>query len=58
MHLIGECGCCSTEIECMLIDKTTLQDLAVFHPDEEQSLFVRIDQTTTAAGRQVRQKIF
>jgi len=42
----------------MLIDKTTLQDLAVFHPDEEQSLFVRIDQTTTAAGRQVRQKIF
>ena len=58
MHLTGECGCCSTEIECMLIDKTTLQDLAVFHPDEEQSLFVRIDHTTTAAGRQVLQKIF
>ncbi len=58
MHLTGECGCCSTEIECMLIDKTTLQDLAVFHPDEEQSLFARIDHTTTASGRQVLQKIF
>jgi DNA mismatch repair ATPase MutS len=42
----------------MLIDKTTLQDLAVFHPDEEQSLFAQIDHTSTAAGRQVLQKIF
>ncbi|MEN9951375.1 MAG: hypothetical protein RLY85_2127 [Bacteroidota bacterium] len=58
MHPIGECVCYSIEIECMLIDKTTLQDLAVFHPDEGQSLFPQIDHTDTATGKQVLQKFF
>ena len=35
----------------MQTDKTTLHDLAIFHHDEEQSLFRHLDFTTTTGGR-------
>ncbi len=42
----------------MLVDKTTLYDLSVFHKEEEYSLFNRIDNTKTQAGKIVLQQIF
>lgn len=36
----------------MQADKTTIHDLAIFHRDEEQSLFRHIDFTTTAGGKE------
>lgn len=35
----------------MQIDKTSLQDLSVFHPDEEQSVFHFLNRTQTNEGR-------
>jgi DNA mismatch repair protein MutS len=35
----------------MQADKTTLNDLSIFHSDEEQSVFRRLDFTTTVGGR-------
>ena len=42
----------------MQIDKTTLNDLSVFHTDEEYSLFNRFDYCRTNEGRAVLKKIF
>ncbi|PHX74515.1 MAG: DNA mismatch repair protein MutS [Chitinophagaceae bacterium] len=42
----------------MLVDKTTLYDLSVFHKEEEYSLFKRIDNTKTQAGKQVLHQFF
>jgi DNA mismatch repair ATPase MutS len=42
----------------MQIDKTTLNDLSVFHADEEYSLFNRFDYCRTNEGRAVLKKIF
>nr|MCU0709837.1 hypothetical protein [Pirellula sp.] len=35
----------------MVIDQTTLQDLSIFHPQEESSLFSRFNFTRTSHGR-------
>ncbi len=35
----------------MHIDQTTLLDLSIFHPDEEQSVFHQLNRTRTNAGR-------
>lgn len=42
----------------MLVDKTTLYDLSVFHKEEEYSLFHKIDFTKTQAGKSILQKFF
>jgi DNA mismatch repair ATPase MutS len=42
----------------MLVDKTTLYDLSVFHKEEEYSLFKRIDNTKTQAGKKVLHQFF
>jgi DNA mismatch repair protein MutS len=36
----------------MQADKTTLADLAIFHPEEERSIFTCIDYTQTTGGRE------
>src|SRR3954462_7858681 len=35
----------------MQADKTTINDLSIFHPEEEQSVFHHLDFTTTSGGR-------
>jgi DNA mismatch repair ATPase MutS len=35
----------------MLVDNITLYDLSIFHREEEQSLFSKIDHTRTSAGK-------
>ncbi|HEX8462777.1 MAG TPA: DNA mismatch repair protein MutS, partial [Segetibacter sp.] len=35
----------------MQTDKTTLNDLSIFHKDEEQSVFHRLDFTTSVGGK-------
>lgn len=57
MHPIEECASNSTETEFMQIDNTTLNDLSVFHQEDEQSLFHKIDHTRTVEGRMVLQKL-
>ncbi len=42
----------------MLVDKTTLYDLSVFHREDEQSLFHKIDYTRTTEGKAELRKIF
>jgi DNA mismatch repair protein MutS len=42
----------------MQVDKTTLQDLAVFHTEEEYGLFHKMDHAKTLEGKQVLKKIF
>lgn len=42
----------------MLVDKTTLYDLSVFHREDEQSLFCKIDYTRTAEGKAELKKHF
>ncbi len=42
----------------MEIDQTTLTDLAVFHHDDEQSIFGKFDLTRTTGGRDHLRKIF
>lgn len=42
----------------MQVDKTTLQDLAVFHTEEAYGLFHQVDRATTQEGKQVLKKIF
>ena len=41
----------------MLVDKTTLHDLSIFHHDEEQSIFHHLDFTQTNGGREKLRKI-
>ena len=36
----------------MQVDKTTLQDLSIFHSDEEQSVFHHLNFTQTNDGRE------
>ena len=36
----------------MRVDKTTLQDLSIFHHDEEQSVFHHLNFTQTNGGRE------
>lgn len=42
----------------MRTDATTLQDISVFHPDENDSLFHRLDFTTTHGGREQLRHLF
>lgn len=42
----------------MRVDKTTLYDLAVFHKEDEYSLFSKIDYTRTAEGRSALYHLF
>lgn len=42
----------------MLVDNITLYDLSIFHREEEQSLFNKIDHTRTSAGKAELKKIF
>lgn len=42
----------------MLVDKTTLYDLSVFHREDEQSLFYKIDYTRTTEGKAELKKLF
>lgn len=42
----------------MEIDQTTLTDLAVFHHDDEQSIFGKFDLTRTTGGRDHLRRIF
>lgn len=42
----------------MRVDKTTLYDLAVFHKEDENSLFSKIDYTRTAEGRSALYQLF
>jgi DNA mismatch repair ATPase MutS len=42
----------------MRVDKTTLYDLAVFHKEDEYSLFSKIDYTRTAEGRSALYQLF
>ena len=42
----------------MLVDKTTLYDLSVFHREDEQSLFYKIDYTRTNEGKAELKKLF
>lgn len=41
----------------MQIDKTTFSDLGIFDREEESSLFVRLDFTTTSAGKEWLERI-
>ena len=36
----------------MQVDKTTLQDISIFHREEEQSVFYRLNRTQTNGGRE------
>ena len=36
----------------MQVDKTTLQDISIFHREEEQSVFYRLNKTQTNGGRE------
>ncbi len=36
----------------MQVDKTTLQDISIFHREEEQSVFYRLNKTKTNGGRE------
>ena len=36
----------------MQVDKTTLQDISIFHREEEQSIFFRLNKTHTNGGRE------
>ena len=58
MHLTEECVSNSTGTEFMQIDHTTLNDLSIFHREDEHSLFHKMDHTRTVEGRMVLQKIF
>jgi DNA mismatch repair ATPase MutS len=42
----------------MRTDATTLQDISVFHPDENDSLFHRLDFTSTHGGREELRRLF
>ncbi|HRP44208.1 MAG TPA: DNA mismatch repair protein MutS [Ginsengibacter sp.] len=42
----------------MDIDHTTLEDLSVFHPEENLSLFDKFDRTRTTGGREALRKLF
>ncbi len=42
----------------MNIDKISLQDLSIFHPEEEQSVFHRLNYTRTVGGREWMLKFF
>lgn len=42
----------------MLVDNITLYDLSIFHREEEQSLFSKIDHTRTSAGKAALKKNF
>lgn len=42
----------------MRVDKTTLYDLAVFHKEDEYSLFAKIDFTRTGEGRSALYQLF
>lgn len=42
----------------MRVDKTTLYDLAIFHKEDEYSLFAKIDYTRTAEGRSALYHLF
>ena len=41
----------------MQADKTTLQDLSIFHAEEEQSVLKHLDFTTTVGGRDVLRQL-
>lgn len=41
----------------MQVDNTTLNDLSIFHKEDEHSLFQKIDQTRTIEGRLVLQQL-
>ena len=42
----------------MLVDNITLYDLSIFHREDEQSLFNKIDHTRTNAGKvELKKKI-
>jgi DNA mismatch repair protein MutS len=57
MHPTGGCAFNSIETEFMQVDNTTLHDLSVFHQEDEQSLFHKIDHTRTVEGRLVLQQL-
>ena len=42
----------------MLVDNITLYDLSIFHREDEQSLFNKIDHTRTNAGKAELKKKF
>ncbi|MCO6497515.1 MAG: DNA mismatch repair protein MutS [Chitinophagaceae bacterium] len=42
----------------MEIDNTTLEDLSVFHPEEDLSLFDKYDHTRTSGGRDMLRRLF
>jgi DNA mismatch repair protein MutS len=42
----------------MRVDATTLQDISIFHPDENDSLFHRLDFTSTHGGREELRRLF
>jgi len=42
----------------MQIDQTTYQDLSIFHPEEEYSVFHRLDRTRTDAGKIQLHKLY
>ncbi|MFN6374729.1 MAG: MutS-related protein [Chitinophagia bacterium] len=52
------CAFNSTGTEFMQIDQTTLNDLSIFHREDEHALFHKIDHTRTVEGRMVLQHIF
>ena len=41
----------------MQVDNTTLNDLSIFHKEDEHSLFQKIDHTRTIEGRLVLQQL-